>query len=195
VGGRQLAVDFLYWATSAVYQTTFALFGARRFNFGVPQTGYLLGFFGMVGVVVQVALVGRAVRRFGERRTLMGGLGLAGAGLLVASAMHHVAPFVLALLPAAVGVALAIPSLTSLVSQSASPQDQGRVQGVASALEGLGRAVGPVWGNGVLDFFGEGAAFGSAAAVMLVTAALASRIPIHIHHDATRPEPAHTPAP
>ncbi len=193
--GRLLVVDFLYWATFAVYQTTFALFGARRFNFGVPQTGYLLAFLGVVGVVVQLALVGRIVHRFGERRTLIGGLSLAGLGLLAASGTHQVAPFVLALLPAAVGVALAIPSLTSLISQSVAPQDQGRVQGVSSGLEGLGRAVGPVWGNGVLGVYGEGAAFTSAAAVMLVTAALAVRISVSVHQGAGRPEHAQTPAP
>ena len=38
--------------------------------------------------------------------------------------------------------------------------EQGRVQGAAGALESLGRTIGPVWGNGVLQLFGEGAAYG-----------------------------------
>ncbi len=174
--GQLLTVDFFYWATFAVYQTTFALFGARRFGFDVPHTGYLLAFVGIIGVIVQLALVGPVVRRFGERATLFAGLSLAGIGLVVASGAHHVAPFIVSLVPSAIGVALAIPSLTSLLSQSVGPEEQGRLQGVSSSLEGLGRTVGPLWGNGVLGIYGEGAAFGSAAAVMLATAALASRI-------------------
>jgi hypothetical protein len=50
------------------------------------------------------------------------------------------------------------------------------VQGVASTMESLGRMLGPVWGNGVLGAFGEGPAFGSAAAVMALTGVLALRL-------------------
>ena len=37
----------------AVYQTTFALFGARRFGFDATHIGYLLSAFGLLGVIVQ----------------------------------------------------------------------------------------------------------------------------------------------
>ena len=47
------------------------------------------------------------------------------------------------------------------------------MQGAASALESLGRSIGPVWGNGVLQLVGAGAAFGSGALV------LASLAPLH----------------
>jgi DHA1 family tetracycline resistance protein-like MFS transporter len=173
--GRLLVVDFLYWATFTAYQTTFALFGARRFGFDVPQTGYLLAVVGVIGVVVQLTLVGPVVRAIGERRVLPAGLLLASLGLAVASAAHSVPVFVLALLPGATGVALSIPSLTSLISQTARAGEQGRVQGVSSALEGLGRTVGPLWGNGVLQVHSEGAAFATAAAVLALTAGLAAR--------------------
>ena len=53
-----LAIDFIYWMAFAVYQTTFALFGARRFGFDATQTGYLLSAFGFLGVIVQGGLVG-----------------------------------------------------------------------------------------------------------------------------------------
>ena len=39
---RVLAIDFVYWFAFAMFQTTFALFVARRFGFDAPQTGYLL---------------------------------------------------------------------------------------------------------------------------------------------------------
>ena len=43
---------------------------------------------------------------------------------------------------------------------------------LVAALESLGRTLGPIWGNGALQFLGEGAAYGSAALVLLATAAL-----------------------
>src|ERR671912_63962 len=56
-----LAIDFIYWMSFAVYQTTFALFGARRFGFDVTHTGYLFSAFGALGVIVQGGLVGPIV--------------------------------------------------------------------------------------------------------------------------------------
>ena len=75
-----LVVDFIYWMSFAVYQTTFALFGARRFGFNVAETGYLLSAFGFLGVVVQGGLVGPIVARLGERTTLAIGLALTAIG-------------------------------------------------------------------------------------------------------------------
>ena len=50
----------------AVYQTTFALFGARRFGFDATHTGYLLAAFGFLGVIVQGA-TGRPDRQAARR--------------------------------------------------------------------------------------------------------------------------------
>src|ERR1019366_8408336 len=44
---RVLAIDFLYWFAFAMFQTTFALFAARRFGFDAPQTGYFFAGFGV----------------------------------------------------------------------------------------------------------------------------------------------------
>jgi len=75
------------------------------------------------------------------------------------------------------------------VSAAAGKHEQGRVQGAAGALESLGRTIGPVWGNGLLQWAGEGAAYGSAAAVLLATAALTTRYPSPgVSHARTRAE-------
>ncbi len=174
--GRILTVDFLYWATAAVYQTTFALFVSHRFGFGPAQTGTLLALWGLVGVLVQVGLVGPVVRWVGERRALAWGLVVAGLGFGVAAASRTFPAFVLGTLPAAVGAGVSNPALVALLSRSARAEEQGVVQGVASTMEGLGRLVGPIWGNGALEAFGEGAAFGSAAVVMVLTGLFAWRL-------------------
>lgn len=171
-----LGVDFVFWATAAVYQTTFALFVSHRFGMDAGQAGYLLTLWGAMGAVVQLGLVGPVVQRWGERRTLSAGLLVAGLSLLVASQMRQEGPFVVSTLVAAVGAGVSQPALVSLISRSAASYEQGAVQGAASTLESLGRMVGPVWGNGLLGAVGEGAAFGSAAAVMIVTALVVGRM-------------------
>jgi MFS transporter, DHA1 family, tetracycline resistance protein len=168
-------IDFLYWGTFAVYQTTFALFGERRFGFDATHIGYLLAAFGFLGVVVQAALVGPVVRALGEKRTLMIGLLFAAIGWGGSALTYSIPTFIAMLVPGALGIGFCNPSLVSLVSAAGGRHEQGRVQGAAGALESLGRTLGPVWGNGALQWFGEGAAYGSAALVLVGTAALVTK--------------------
>jgi MFS transporter, DHA1 family, tetracycline resistance protein len=170
-----LSVDFIYWTAFAVYQTTFALFGAQRFGFDVTHTGYLLAAFGALGVIVQGVLVGPIVEALGERRTLAVGLVFAAAGWGGSALTFSVPVFVAMLVPGAIGIGLCNATLSALISNAAGPHEQGRVQGAAGALESLGRTMGPVWGNGTLQAYGEGAAYGSAAVALLGAAALTTR--------------------
>jgi DHA1 family tetracycline resistance protein-like MFS transporter len=164
--------DFIYWSAFAVYQTTFALFGARRFGFDAAHTGYLLSAFGFLGVIVQGGFVGPTVRALGERQTLATGLFCAALGWGGSALTHSLPVFVLMLVPGAIGIGFCNATLSSLISKAGPPQEQGRVQGAAGALESLGRTLGPVWGNGTLQRFGEGAAYGSAAVALMGVAAL-----------------------
>src|SRR5215467_7499259 len=50
---RVLLVDFLYWFAFSIFQTTFALFAARRFQFDASRTGYFFAAFGVLGVIIQ----------------------------------------------------------------------------------------------------------------------------------------------
>lgn len=168
-------IDFLYWGSFAVYQTTFALFGARRFGFDATHTGYLLASFASLGVIVQLGMVGPIVKRLGEKRALEIGLIFAAVGWGGSALTYSLPIFIAMLVPGAIGVGLCNPSLNSLVSGAGGKHEQGRVQGAAGGLESLGRTIGPVWGNGALQWLGEGAAYGSAALVLLGTAALTTR--------------------
>jgi DHA1 family tetracycline resistance protein-like MFS transporter len=170
-----LGVDFIYWMSFAVYQTTFALFGAHRFGFDAARTGYFLSAFGFLGVIVQGALVGPIVKRLGERRTLTAGLLLAAVGWGGSALTFSLPVFTLMLVPGAMGIGLCNATLSALISQAAGAGEQGRVQGAAGALESVGRAVGPVWGNGALERFGEGSAYAAAAGFLIGASLLIGR--------------------
>ena len=170
---RLLAIDFIYWMSFAVYQTTFALFGARRFGFDATHTGYLFSAFGALGVIVQGGLVGPVVRVLGNQRTLTIGLIFTALGWGGSALTHDVPLFVALLVPGAIGIGLCNATLIALVSNVADRREQGRVQGAAGALESLGRTLGPIWGNALLQRIGEGAAYGTAAVLLLGAAGLA----------------------
>ncbi|MGH7486879.1 MAG: hypothetical protein ACREMY_14950, partial [bacterium] len=74
--------------------------------------------------------------------------------------------------PLALGIGFGHPTMSSLVSLVARGDEQGRVQGAASAVESLGRTLGPVWGNASLQRYGESTPYISAAVVLLLVSVL-----------------------
>ena len=166
---RMLWIDFIYWFAFAIFQTTFALFVARRFGFDVSQTGYFFAAFGILGAVVQGAAIRPIVHRLGDKSTFILGLACAAIGLVGATLAHTVVLFTIALIPVALGIGFGHPTVSALVSRAGRDDEQGRVQGAAGAMESLGRAIGPVWGNAALARFGDGMPYMSAAACLLLT--------------------------
>src|SRR5947207_1109837 len=178
---RVLVVDFVYWCSFAVFQTTFALFAARRFGFDAPQTGYVFAAFGVLGAIIQGGLIRPIVRRMGDRTTFRVGLCCGAFGLIAASMTHSLVMFIATLVPLAFGIGFGHPTMASLVSLAAHGDEQGRVQGAAGAVESLGRTMGPVWGNASLDRFGESTPYISAGALLLLTLLLT--VGFHVGED------------
>jgi predicted MFS family arabinose efflux permease len=73
-----------------------------------------------------------------------------------------------ALFVLAIGMGFNNPSLSSMVSRLADPDDQGGILGLASSLASLGRVVGPAWGGYLYDAYGMTTPYLSAAALMLI---------------------------
>jgi DHA1 family tetracycline resistance protein-like MFS transporter len=166
---RVLTIDFLYWLAFAVFQTTFSLFVALRFGFDATRTGYFFAGFGILGAIIQGGFIRPIVRRLGDKPTFVLGLACGAVGLIAAALTYSVEWFSLALVPLAFGIGFGHPTMASLVSRAAREEEQGRVQGAASAMESLGRTIGPVCGNASLQRFGEAMPYFSAAGLLVIT--------------------------
>jgi MFS transporter, DHA1 family, tetracycline resistance protein len=166
---RILVIDFIYWFAFATFQTTFALFAARRFGFDAPKTGYFFAAFGLLGAIVQGGCIRPVVRRLGDKPTFLLGLGFGAVGLVAAALSQSVTMFAVSMVPLALGIGFGHPTMASLVSLAGRGEEQGRMQGAASAVESLGRTIGPVWGNASLQRLGESTPYLSAAGCLLLT--------------------------
>ena len=168
-----LSLFFIVTSAFSGFEATFALYAERRFGFTALSIGYVFAFIGVVLSTVQGLLVGRAVKRFGERRVVPFAVAAIGLGLALVPVAGSI-PVLLAVLGLlAAGMGFNGPSLTAMISKLAAADEQGGMLGLAQSLSALGRIVGPAWGGFLFDRFGIGVPYLSAAVIMVVAFAVA----------------------
>lgn len=148
LSSRQLAplVWLSFVATFAFVgmESTFALFGEARFDYGPAAMGLLFTFIGVMAAASQGLLVGRLVARSGEVRVMIGGLGGTAAGLLVVAVADNLAILLLGLAVLALASGLVFSATTALISLAAGEREQGAVLGLTASVGGAARIAGPV---------------------------------------------------
>jgi MFS transporter, DHA1 family, tetracycline resistance protein len=169
-----LALYFIVTMAFSAFEATFALFSEARFGYTAASIGFLFAFIGVVLAVIQGVLVGRAVKRFGERTLIPLALFLVSLSIGMLPFVWSVPTLLVALFLLAVGMGFNNPSLSSMVSKLSDADDQGGTLGLASSLASLGRVVGPAWGGYFYDAFGMTTPYLSAAALMFFAVVVSS---------------------
>lgn len=171
--GLAVLLVFVQVFAFALMESTFTLFAEHEHGLQPQDVGRLFGLVGVVGIVVQGGLIGRIVKRFGERPLVPLGLGL----LAVSIGLLPLAPVggaTMALFATvAVGQGLANPSLQALISKGAAASEQGSVLGSSQSMSALARATGPALGGFLFDDWSHGAPFYVAAVCLLFGTLLA----------------------
>ena len=168
-----MVLFFLVMLCFSMMETTLALFCQARFGFGYRETSGLFVFVGIVLVIVQGGLLGRLVRRFGERRLILSGIVLMALGLILLPVGAKLWFLLVSLLLLAVGNGIHNPSTTGLLSRLAGEESQGSTIGLSRSFGALARILGPPAGTWIFGAAGPGWPFWSAGALMLVALAVA----------------------
>jgi DHA1 family tetracycline resistance protein-like MFS transporter len=161
-----LALYFIVTMAFSAFEATFALFSEARFGYTAASIGFLFAFIGAVLAIVQGVLVGRVVKRVGERTLIPLAILLISISIGMLPFVWSVPALLVALFFLAVGMGFNSPSLSSMVSKLSDADDQGGTLGLASSLASLGRVVGPASGGYLYDAYGMTTPYVSSAALM-----------------------------
>jgi len=156
-GLRERLLQFLFFITSfSLFISGFALFAERRFTyqghpFGPREIGYVFGYVGFLGIILQGGLIGRLVKRFGESMLVAAGfialvIGYFGLGIASSFALLMFTGTL-----AAFGNGVIRPALTSLITQQAGRQEQGVVLGITQSLMSMASIVAPIVGGLLIE--------------------------------------------
>jgi len=147
------------------------------------QVAVLFAVGGISMAVVQGALVGPLSKRFGEKSLAANSLvvqALAAAGWVSVPALWM-------LFPVAVinnlGTGLIWPTLGALLANSVSYEEQGKVNGVGTALGGLMSVFGPLWAGTAYDRIAPVAPFWIGAVLFVAAALLLTRVRVRTQAD------------
>jgi len=137
------AATFLYRVGHDVMPNLFVIYGDYRYRWTPRTVGLVLAAVGICSMIVQAGLVGRAVKRLGERRAMLTGFACGALGFLVYALAPNGLLFLLGL-PFSALFGLTNPSLQSLLTSRVRPDEQGRLQGAIASLMGIAGVVAPV---------------------------------------------------
>ena len=143
-----LLVQFLVFTFSfAMFVSALALFVERRITwhgkpFGPEQTGYVWAYAGLLGIGLQGPALGRLVKRFGEHALNRTGFAAYVVGYSMLAFAHSIPWLLLSTTVLALG-GLVRPTLTSMITQKTSREEQGTVLGLTQSLTSVSQIVGP----------------------------------------------------
>jgi DHA1 family tetracycline resistance protein-like MFS transporter len=162
---------FCFAFAFATFTSGFALFAERRFTwgghpFGPREIGFLFAYSGLLGIIIQGGLIGRLVKRFGERSLVIAGFASMAVGYATLGATSALAMLLVASTFAAFGNAMLRPNLSSLVTQNAGRGEQGVVIGLTQSLMSVAQVTAPPLAGALIarSMLGSWAFVASAAA-------------------------------
>jgi MFS family permease len=161
-----LTIFFMHVFAFSNMESTFALFGEHRIGMTAFGVGGLLAEVGVIASVVQGLLIGRLTKRFGEITLTIWGIFLMGVGLLLNTQVYSVLGFALVVPFYALGSALTNPTLSALISRTATETHQGGTLGVSQGLGALARVLGPLCGTWLFQILSPEAPYFVGSAVL-----------------------------
>lgn len=140
-------IGFIYITAFALMQTAVPLLWKDDYGLTEAQVSYMFAAVGLASAIVQGGLLGFLTRRFSEAFLITWGcvmvaIGLAGTCLVP---KEHFIP--LSFVPIAflaLGNGALWPSLATMLTRRAQPQEQGQVLGMNQSFGSLGRIAGPL---------------------------------------------------
>jgi DHA1 family tetracycline resistance protein-like MFS transporter len=144
-----MATLLMYLAHEAL-PNMFILYSDYRYHWSDVFSSLALMMVGICSSVVQGGLVGRVVRRFGERACMVMGLTFGAVGFAMFGSANS-GLFFLAGIPFVALWGMAGPAMQSLMSRRVLATEQGQLQGAVGSIRGMTGMIGPILMGGLFS--------------------------------------------
>lgn len=184
---HRLAAVYLLWLTATnIYPATWSYFARAQYGWDNAFVGYSLAIVGISMAMFQTLVIGRSVKRFGERRTAFIAISCAIIGFTFN--MLNPIGWATLLVCFLIGVqAMALPAINAMMSRRVSETMQGELQGFNGSLSALAALIAPLLYNSILTYaiapessiYFPGAPFAIAIAIAVLTLVIIGSVESH----------------
>ena len=152
-GVLPVAFASFWWGLAhMIYPSTWAYFAIAAFGWTPGLIGASLTLVGLLMALSQMFLVGRVVKRFGERHSAEIGIGFAMSAFIAYAVLRN-GWFVFPILALTAMQSLVMPSMSGLMSRRVPANAQGELQGFGGSINALAAILAPALYNPALAFF------------------------------------------
>ena len=150
-----LLIGFFYFLPFAQLQGIGGIYSKDILHWTPATIGIMFFIIGLVDIITQGFLSQKLIPKFGELKLVLTGLVITGIAYFCSAMQVYLHSTLFAFFSASIfafGAGLLEPSLGGLVSRSAKPGQQGRVQGANQSLQSITRIIGPLLANYLYGF-------------------------------------------
>jgi MFS family permease len=140
---RLFVIAFIGIAAFSSVEAVFGLWTRDAFAWTSHEVGLTFLAVGGTGLVVQAFMIGPLVKRFGERRVIVGGLVVLALAIVLIPLLRNPGATVVLMGLLMAGHSLVFPNAGALVSRTAPQDRQGSVMGLNMASNAVSRIVAP----------------------------------------------------
>lgn len=133
---------------------TFTLLGFKYYKFTDSEIGYLYGIMGVATALMQGVFIRHLAKRFRDNKLVYYGTFIKACALILIPYGINFFGIALLLIMLSFGSGILQPTLLSMISKYAPPDEQGSILGFSQSLASLARVLGPIWGGIAFDYIG-----------------------------------------
>jgi len=140
-------------ASFMIAMSSLSFFAEIVFGLESFEIGLLLMISGIFRATIRFTLFKPTIKKLGENNALKFGLGMFLVTFLIIGFSINVIMFLILILFISFAASLTRGPLNSKISQSVTPQEQGKINGYSSGLDSFAQIIGPLTGTFMLGFF------------------------------------------
>ncbi|MFZ9000074.1 MAG: ferrochelatase [Bacteriovoracaceae bacterium] len=168
---------FLFLLAFSGMEFTLTFLAVERLGYSSLDNAYMFIFIGFIIAFVQGGVVRRKARTVGEKKMALIGLITIIPGLFLIGITQNSWFLYMGLFFLAIGAAMAIPCLTSLVSLYSPVEEQGKSIGIFRSLGALARVIGPLLASLMYWKYGSASPYFLGAMFLIIPIAMVSLLP------------------
>jgi len=147
VVGPLLHSRVYYSIAHGIFQTIFALYAQKRLNLNAAQTGLVLGYVGILVVIVQVGFIGKLTKKYTETQLMKASSLILAISYVLWALAPNLILLMIVLIPISATSGILNTVLRSALTKAVSREEIGGILGLSSSLESMTSILTPILGG------------------------------------------------